>query len=437
MRALPCGIALLSMWCSAISCGRDTTEPVTGGLELSISSTGRDLDPDGYTVTVDAGGPMAVPTNGSVSIPDLAPGIHTITLAGLAGNCTLTTPAPLEVTVPGAAGAVANVAITCTAIYTLAYRGEYGVELTDAAGTVHRTLVPNGNIGWRDTDPLGWSPDGRLLAVLKNDNGVFRVWLANLDDGSFSQFSSVGDLVAIWQLVGAWSPDGRELLLNVSSVGHTSHTGLTLYPLDESYPPQRIYGVSQGMTGGVFCPAIARGVLWPDWSPDASQIVICEVSQTYILSRDGTTKRLLAEGEQPDWSPDGSAIVYVAPVAGPATLRLIHPDGSNDRQLTTPPTNQTDTGPAWSPDGSKVAFVRLDHGPDGSVTSVHAYVVNRDGTNARQLAVLPVSSFLPTWSADALHLAYSGEGGTYVVNVDGSGSRLVSTHWTPPAQWRP
>jgi Tol biopolymer transport system component len=63
--------------------------------------------------------------------------------------------------------------------------------------------------------------------------------------------------------------------------------------------------------------------------------------------------------------------------------------------------------------------------------------VNRDGTDERQLAVLPVSSFLPTWSADGLHLAYSGAGGTYVVNVDGSGFRLVSTQWTPPAQWRP
>jgi hypothetical protein len=36
-----------------------------------------------------------------------------------------------------------------------------------------------------------------------------------------------------------------------------------------------------------------------------------------------------------------------------------------------------------------------------------------------------------------LHLAYSGGGGTYVVNVDGSGFRLVSAHFTSPAQWRP
>ena len=128
--------------------------------------------------------------------------------------------------------------------------------------------------------------------------------------------------------------------------------------------------------------------------------------------------------------------MYVAAVAGHAPLRLIHPDGTDDRPLTAPPTNETDTGPTWSPDGSKVAFARLRYGPDSSVTSVHAYVVDRDGANERQLAVLPVGEFIPTWSADGLHLAYSGSG-TYVVNVSGSGFRLVSAQFTEVAQWRP
>ena len=84
-----------------------------------------------------------------------------------------------------------------------------------------------------------------------------------------------------------------------------------------------------------------------------------------------------------------------------------------------------------------MAFVRKGLAPDSSVTSVHAYVVDRDGTNERQVAVLPFGGVHPTWSADGLHLAYSGGEGTYVVNVDGSGFRLVSAHFTAPAQWRP
>ncbi len=161
------------------------------------------------------------------------------------------------------------------------------------------------------------------------------------------------------------------------------------------------------------------------------------LKKMYVLSRDGASQRFLADGVRPDWSPDGSAIAYVAPVAGHRILRLIDPDGSNDRPLTAPATNETDTDPAWSPDGSTVAFVRQGLAPDGSVIAVHGYVVDRDGTNARQLAVLPVGSFHPTWSADGLHLAYSGGGGTYMVDADGNGFRLVSTHFGSPAQWRP
>ena len=189
--------------------------------------------------------PLAVPANGSVSIPDLDPGVHTVTLAGLAGNCALTTPAPLEVTVPGAAGAVANVEITCTAIYTLAYRGESGVELTDAAGTVHRTLVPG------DADPLAWSPDGRLLAVSKNDNGVSesgsRIWTTVAS--ASSRLSASDSRLAS---VGAWSPDGRELLLETIALEYLPNRPDSLSAGRQLPASKDLRGIL-GMTGGVAC----------------------------------------------------------------------------------------------------------------------------------------------------------------------------------------
>jgi Tol biopolymer transport system component len=429
-----CVRIVLSLWALTSACESHPIEPVIGALELTISTTGHDFDPDGYSVTVDTASPLAVPTNGSTTIPDLAPGVHTVTLSGLAANCAPATPSPLEVTVPGAAGAVATVEITCTAIYTLAYRGESGIELTDAAGTVHRTLVPSTS---PFTNPLAWSPDGRLLAVviIQADVGKGGVWLANLDDGSLTQFVDLGPLINV--TVGVWSPDGRDLLLETYLSGNTCPGGLGRYPLDQS-PSLLVYSITHERIcrgdGG------DRGQSWPGWSPDAGQIVVHDGEQkkTYVLSRDGTNQRLLADGVRPDWSPDGSAIAYVAPVAGHRTLRLIAPEGSNDRPLTAPATNESDTDPAWSPGGSAVAFVRQGLAPDSSVTAVHAYVIDRDGTNERQLGVLPVGSFHPTWSADGLHLAYSGEGGTYAVNVDGSGFRLVTAQlFGSPAQWRP
>jgi dipeptidyl aminopeptidase/acylaminoacyl peptidase len=425
-----CVRIVLSLWALTSACGSDPHEPVIGALELTISTTGHDFDPDGYSVTVDAGSPLVVPTNGTASIPDLAPGVHTVTLAGLAGNCALTTPAPLEVTVPGAAGAVVTVAITCTAIYTLAYRGESGLELTDAAGTVRRMLITGG-------DPLAWSPDGRVLAVTSFVDGLTRLWFASPDDGDGAR-RLWGESISSDHYAGVWSPDGRELLLETVVRSHTTTVDLARYPLDESYPPQGVFGVWWSFFGeGVPREQGLRGYTWPDWSPDGSQIVIHDLHQLFILSRDGATQRLLADGVQPDWSPDGNQVVYVASADGHATLRLINPDGSNDRPLTAPATDETVSDPAWSPDGSTVAFVRQGLAPDSSVTSVHGYLIDRDGANERQMAVLPIGGVHPTWSADGVHLAYSGGAGTYVVNVDGSGFHLVSTQPTHPAQWRP
>ena len=418
-----CVQIVLSLWTLTSACGSDPHEPGMGALELTVSTTGHDLDPDGYSVTVDAGSPLAVPTNGSASIPDLAAGVHTVTLAGLAGNCAVTTPAPLEFTVPGEAGAVANVEITCTAIYTLAYRGESGLELTDAAGTVTpRTLI-------LEADPLAWSPDGRVLAAT-NLIEATRVWLASPDDGDGARrpLSAAGERISTDHYVGVWSPDGRELLLETVRRSHTSSVGLARYPLDESYPPEGVFSVSWDLFGeGVPREVGLRGFTWPDWSPDGSQIVFHDLKQTFILSRDGVTQRLLADGIQPDWSPDGNQIVYVASVAGHATLRLINPDGGDDQPLTAPATDETDTDPAWSPDGSTVAFVRRGSLPIvASPRSTGTWSTGTEPMSAKW-PCCQSRGFHPTWSADGLHLAYSGGGGTYVVNVDGSGFRLVST----------
>jgi hypothetical protein len=78
MRVPFCRVILLLLSMLVTACNDDPTDPPdpsdpgTGGLELSITTTGRDFDQDGYAVAVDAGSSQPVPINGTLSIPELS-----------------------------------------------------------------------------------------------------------------------------------------------------------------------------------------------------------------------------------------------------------------------------------------------------------------------------------------------------------------------------
>src|SRR3954451_18851349 len=60
--------------------------PTTGTLQISIVTTGVDLDNDGFVLGVDSDFPRGVPANGTLSLT-MEPGVHTLGLSGIALNC--------------------------------------------------------------------------------------------------------------------------------------------------------------------------------------------------------------------------------------------------------------------------------------------------------------------------------------------------------------
>src|SRR5947208_1227421 len=62
---------------------------ITGTVEVSASTTGVDLDPDGYAVAVDGGAGQPLAVNGTVSLAQLSAGSHSIALGGVATNCSV------------------------------------------------------------------------------------------------------------------------------------------------------------------------------------------------------------------------------------------------------------------------------------------------------------------------------------------------------------
>lgn len=88
--------------------------PATGSLTVSTATTGANLDPDGYSVSVDGGNAQSISDNGSVAFSNLASGSHTVAIAGLASNCSASNTSQ-AVTVPAGGSTSASFAITCVA----------------------------------------------------------------------------------------------------------------------------------------------------------------------------------------------------------------------------------------------------------------------------------------------------------------------------------
>lgn len=59
----------------------------TGSISVTTSTTGVNLDPDGYTVEIFGFGSSRIDTNGTVVVPGLAPGEYEVRLSDLAPNC--------------------------------------------------------------------------------------------------------------------------------------------------------------------------------------------------------------------------------------------------------------------------------------------------------------------------------------------------------------
>ena len=125
---------------------------------------------------------------------------------------------------------------------------------------------------------------------------------------------------------------------------------------------------------------------------------------------DGTSAGSASLPKQRTWSPDGTRIVFgsaslvvIHSLAAPGWLRqyydiyTVRPDGSDLRRLTS---DRFSKDPSWTADGR----IRFDRVPmvDGDVNTEkppQLWIMDADGSNAKQLSVSPLPASLPlSWS---------------------------------------
>src|SRR5947208_65559 len=94
------------------------TAPPSGSLRVTTSTSGDNLDTDGYTVTVDGTTSQSIGNNssGGGTFSALTVASHTVERTAVANNCTVTAPNPRTVAVTDGATAVTDFAVTCSAL---------------------------------------------------------------------------------------------------------------------------------------------------------------------------------------------------------------------------------------------------------------------------------------------------------------------------------
>ncbi|MGA2586670.1 MAG: LpqB family beta-propeller domain-containing protein [Candidatus Aminicenantales bacterium] len=271
------------------------------------------------------------------------------------------------------------------------YRGANTAKLwiKELDGTVAKKIVDDSsNAFWPD-----WSLDGsRLYFVSDRKSGVYNIWTAARDGSDVKPVTQFKQGDVRWMSVAARAPmaayekdfgvwvtnvqtgDSRRVPIDAPAENKENRTFFVENaPVSEFQVSPDGKKIAAVVRGDIFVLSsdggYARNVTnspWRernvDWDKDSRNLVfVSDVNagpDLYIVSALGNDKprRLTVSAEDensPQFSPDGKTIAYYR---GPRELRLIQPDGQNDRLLV-----EDDFGGrfaddfAWSPDGKYLA----------------------------------------------------------------------------------
>jgi Tol biopolymer transport system component len=396
------GFVSLFLAALALACNGDnlsdpgTGSAGTGSIQIEIATTGSAVDPDGYTLEVDAGPALAVGVSTTLQSANLTQGNHSVRLSGLAPNCSVSGDNPRTVAVAQGEAIVVRFSIDCVAtarpdrsrIAFWSVRDGVGdIYLMSPDGTGVINLTGNVGAGTGTWSPV-WSPDGNRIAYQIDQN--MDIGVINADGtGKRNLTSSVRVLLnestKNEEHEPVWSPDGQRIAYwgDRTALAEPSNWDIYAVNVDGS-------GLANltNSHGDDYSPA---------WSPDGLKIAYfngCGVG-VCLMNSDGSGQVSLTSTpatSKPSWSPDGRTIMFTSF----SEIRLINPDGTGERTIVTDG-RIISFEPAWSPDGSRIAFTTRD-----------IEVVNLDGTGRRKVTHSTVIPGKPSWSPDGTRVAYAG-----------------------------
>jgi Tol biopolymer transport system component len=443
---------------------------LTGNLNVTASTTGSGLDPDGYTVSVDGGPGEALPTNGSFAFSDVETGDRSVLLTGIAANCSVTGDNPATVTVPPDGIAVHTFNITCAEVvgsvevttsttgaqpdpdgYTLEVEGETPVPI----GIDETVTVNDVAIGDRTVELTG-------LAANCSVSGEHPRTVTVTDGGTVSTTFDINCPLALSDKIVfdsdrdgdvdiyVMDPSGTGVQQLTNEAGrdaepYVSRNGTRIVFVSSRDGNKDIYVMDAN--GGNQTPLTndAADDTEPAFSQDGSKIVFSRgvgaASEVWVMDADGSNETQLTFEAGRDglaqWSPDGTKIAFSSERDGDLAVWVMDADGDNPTKLADD--TGLDFGPAFSPDGTKIVFTSERDG------NRNIYVMNADGSSETPLTTDAADDLAPQWSPDGLQIVFASfrddasDAEVYVMNANGTSQTNITSNAAHDfeASWSP
>ena len=355
---------LLFVLCGVAGCQTEELASVNserGEVVVTIVSTGRAVDANGYLLRVDNQAFLRVPANGDV-IFQLYPGQHHFQLSDIAGNCTLIEGSLVKFVAAGRQSQL-SIRVECPAPGTILVATGTTGPATDKDGYL---VVVNGSA------PYEIPGDGEIR-IPGNRVGTSLIELRGVA-GNCTIEGERSRQVAVVEL------GTSSVRFDVNCQARTAYGPGEYLVVARRETPTRDLDLYLLRADGTELEQLTDTPdeeFAPSISPAGDQIAFLRPDQIggnlYLLDlATGRERQLPRRTHFPiSWSPDNRLMA----VNQLGVLQIVRTDGS----LAATPTDRIDSQPFWSRDGNRLAFSR------GATEGRNVFVINRDGSNLRQV----------------------------------------------------
>ena len=271
-------------------------------------------------------------------------------------------------------------------------RTNFNIRVVDVAS--RRTVWVTTAL-FHDLNPV-WAPSGRFIYFSSDRGGGLNLWRVPVAaDGTPRDLPQQLTNGGGQDVDAAISPDGMRLAFAILS----QNADLWRLPVSPESgkptgPPEAVIATTREDSRG-------------SWSPDGRYIAFNsdrggQMNVWLYSLTDGSTRQLThgPGGDfQANWSPDGARIAFFSSrAAGKVNIWTVDVASGQLAQLTRTPS--MDVNPFFSPDGSRIAFQSDRSG------RLEVWVMNADGSDARQLTHSGVIGQFLRWTADGRRVLF-------------------------------